>query len=284
MKKTSTILWALVICFVLTACISQDAQPLSTPINTLIPPNTATLSPTQTPIVTATPTYPLKQVLLDYTVGGFHTPYDLYYADYGDAWSELVLYTDGQLIIPGKIYQQKTLSKEEIDQLFSKLDTLGYFSLNRDNLYDFGSQEPPRVYDGIVYCVVTMGEKEQNLCTYEPHESFLVPEMKNVLQFISNYQPKEMTPYYPDRILLWVQIGRNPYAENLPEKAVLWNKNFPDLETPDEEIVYAEGNTAKEIFALFNNEVSTIVVNQNNIEYTVSIDIVMPHEQLQLQP
>jgi hypothetical protein len=286
MNKTSTILWALVICFVLAACIGQDEQPLLLPANTPKPPNTLTPSSTRTPIVTETsaPSYPLKQVFLDYTIGGFHTPFDLYYADYGDAWSELVLYTDGQLIIPGKTFQQKLLSKEEIDQLFSQLDSFGFFSLTRDNLYNFGNQEPPRVFDGIVYCVIATGERKQNLCTYEPHESFLVPEMKKVLQFLSNYQPKEMTPYYPDRILLWVQIGRNPYAENLPEKAVLWNENFPNLETPDEKIVYAEGNIAKEIFALFNNEVSTIVISQNDLEYTVSIDIVMPHEQLQLQP
>jgi hypothetical protein len=287
MNKTSMILSALIICFILSACIGQGAQPLPLPPNTPKPPNIEIPSPTQIPtaMATLTPSYPLKQVLLDYTTGGSHTPYEIYYKDEGYGGSStLVLYTDGQLIIPGKTFQQKTLSHEEINQLFSQLETLGYFSLTQDNLYDFGNQEPPRVYDGTTYCVLTAGERKQNLCAYEPYQSFLLPEMKNVLQFISNYQPKELTPYNPDRILLWIQIGRSPYAENLPEKAVLWNENFPDLETQDEKIVYAEGNIAKEIFALFNNEVSAIVISQNDIEYTVSIDIVMPHEQLQLQP
>lgn len=287
MNKTSMILWALVICFVLSACIDQDAQPLPLPSHAPKPLNTVTPSPTQTPtaIATLTPSYPLKQVLLDYTTGGYHTPYELYYADYGmEGWSTLVLYTDGQLIIPGKTFQQKILSKEEIDRLFSQLETLGFFSLTQDKLYDFGNQEPPRVYDGATYCVVTAGERKQNLCAYEPHESFLVPEMKNVLQFLNNYQPKEMTQYFPDRILLWVRSGRSPYVENMPDKTVPWNENFPTLETSDERIVYAEGDEAKEIFALFDKEVSTIVISQNNVEYTVSIDIVLPHEQLQLQP
>lgn len=281
------ILWALVICFVLSACVGQVAQPLPMPTDTPKPSNTVIPSPKQTltAIATSTPSYPLKQFLLDYTTGGYHTPYELYYADYGmEGWSTLVLYTDGQLIIPGKTFQQKILSNEEINQLFSQLETLGFFSLTQDKLYDFGNQEPPRIYDGTTYCVVTAGERNQNLCAYEPHESFLASEMKNVLHFLNDYQLKEMKPYFPDRILLWVRNGRSPYVENLPEKAVLWNENFPTLETPDEKILYAEGDNAKEIFALFDNEVSTIVISQNNVEYTVSIDIVLPHEQLQLQP
>ena len=281
------ILWALIICSFLSACIGQSAQPLPLSSNTPKPPNTVIPSPTLplTAIATSAPLYPLKQVLLDYTTGGYHTPYELYYADHGmDGWSTLVLYTDGQLIIPGKTFQQKTLSKEEIDQLFSQLETVGFFSLTQDKLYDFGNQEPPKVYDGTTYCVITAGERKQNLCAYDPYKSFLVPEMKNVLQFLNNYQLKEMTQYFPDRILLWVRNGRSPYVENLPEKAVRWNENFPTLETPDEKIVYAEGDDAKEIFALFDNEVSTIVISQNNVEYTVSIDIILPHEQLQLQP
>jgi hypothetical protein len=193
------ILWALVICFVLSACAGQVAQPLPMPTVTPKTFNTVIPSPTQTltALATSTLTYPLKQVLLDYTTGGYHTPYELYYADYGmERWSTLVLYTDGQLIIPGKTFQQKILSKEEINQLFSRLETLGFFSLAQDKLYDFGNQEPPRIYDGTTYCVVTAGERRQNLCAYEPHESFLASEMKNVLHFLNDYQLKEMKPYF----------------------------------------------------------------------------------------
>lgn len=281
MNKTLMILWALVICFVLSACIGQVAQPLPMPTVTPKLSNTVAPSPTHTLTATSTPSYPLKQVLLDYTTGGYHTPYELYYADYGmEGWSTLVLYTDGQLIIPGKTFQQKILPQEEINQLFTQLETLGLFSLTQDKLYDFGNQEPPKIYDGTTYWVVTAGERKQKICAYEPHESFLAPEMMNVLRFLNDYRPKEMTPYFPDRILLWVRNGRSPYVENLPEKAVIWNENLPTLETPDEKILYAEGDNAKEIFALFDNKVSTIVISQNNVEYTVSIDIVLPHEQL----
>src|SRR5512138_1460017 len=112
MKKTSTFFCLLIICIILSSCMSQGRKALILPSN--IPESsvpvtltqttvrlTETLMPTETATVTPTP-YPLKQVLLNYTAVGSHTPYEIYYADYGaNGWSALVLYTDGQLIIPG---------------------------------------------------------------------------------------------------------------------------------------------------------------------------------------
>jgi hypothetical protein len=288
MKKTSAFLWSLAICGLLFACNGQGNQPLAilsntpkpsatvAPTSTIVSP-TWTPRPTQTLTVTPTPSYSTKQVLLNYTINGFHTRYETYYADYGsNGWSELVLYTDGQLIIPGKTFQQKILSKDEINQLFSELEAKGFFSLTQDNLYNFGNQDPPKIVDGTTYCVLTIGKREQNLCAYEPYNSFLAPEMKNILQFINKYHPKGMTPYFPDRILLWIR----PYVENLPEKAIPWPEKFSSLETSDEKIMYFDGDAAKEIFALFGNKVSTVVISQNGKDYTVSIDIVLPHKQL----
>lgn len=284
MNKTLVLLWFLVTCIFLSACNAQNTQPLAIASNTpkplasIVPTLTSTPSATETSTATL---YPLKQVLLDYTVGGYHTPYETYYADYGaNGWSALVLYTDGQLIIPGRIYQQKMLSREEINQLFLKLESNGFFSLAQENLYNFGNQEPPRVYDGTTYCVLTTGDRKQNLCAYEPHESFLVSEMANILQFLNQYHSEGMTPYSPDRILLWVRAGRSPYVEKLPELAVAWPQNLSFLETPDEKIMYFQGDEAREIYALFGHEISTIVMKQDEKEYTVSIDIVLPHEQL----
>jgi hypothetical protein len=293
MNKTPLLFWFLITCIFLSACNAQIGQPLALPSDT--PKPSATMAATQTAVSptltskpaetsTGTPTpYPLKQVLLDYTIGGYHTPYEIYYADYGaDGWSALVLYSDGQLIIPGTTYQQKILSKEEIQQLFLQLENKGYYLLKQETLYDFGNQEPPRVYDGTTYCISTTGEREQNLCAYEPHKSFLDPQMMDILQFIDQYRPQGMTPYSPDRILLWVQAGRSPYVENLPTKAISWPANLSSLETPDEKFMYFQGEEAREVYALFGHEISTVVMSQNGKEYTVSIDIVLPHEELRL--
>lgn len=271
MNKALVFLRYLATCILFAACNGQNEQPSALPSN--VPKST---------MISASPTpYPLKQVLLDYTVGGYHTPYEIYYVDYrADGGSALVLYTDGQLIIPGKIHQQKILSREEIHQLFLQLETNAYFSLTQESLYNFGNQEPPKVSDGTTYCVLTTGERKQDLCAYEPYASFLVPEMINILQFLDNYHPRGMTPYSPDRILLWVRAGRSPYVENLPERAIPWPEKYSSLETSDEKIIYFQDDEAREIYALLGNEISTIVVNQNQKEYTVSIDIVLPHEQL----
>lgn len=252
---------------------------------------TQTPKPPETSTATPTPTYPIKQVLLNYLVGGFHTPYDIYYADYGvDGWSVFVLYTDGQLIVPGKTYQQKVLPKDEVNQLLTKLEALGFYTIDSnqrhdesDKIYNFGNQYQG-VSDPMWYCILINKDESRKLCEWEPYRKFLVPEMENILDFLDTYQVQGMTPYYPDRILLWVQAGRSPYVENLPEKAIPWAEKFSSLETSDEKIMYFQGDKAKEIFSLFGNEVSTIVFIQNDIEYTVSIDIVLPHKQLQLQP
>lgn len=301
MKKTSVFFGYLAIFVLLSACNGQGKQPLAIPSNTpkpsatIVPTQTMvrptwTPKPTETSATTPTPSYPTKQVLLDYTVGGFHTLFEMYYADYGmDGWSELVLYTDGQLIIPGSPYQQKILSKDEIAQLLSKLESLGFYTIESnqqhdpsDKLYNFGNQYQG-VSDPTWYCVLINKVESRKLCEWEPYKKFLVPEMKNILNFLDGYKVKGMTPYVPDRILLWVQVGRSPYIENLPKKAIPWPENFSSLETTGEKIMYFRGDAAKEIFALFGNRVSTIVLSQNDIEYTASIEIVLPHKQL-VQP
>ena len=300
MKRTSAFFWSLAICVLLSACNGQSKQSFALPSNTpkpsatVVPTQTIvkstwTPSPAETSTATLVPPYPTKEVLLDYTIGGFHTPYEIYYADYGyDGLSELVLYTDGQLIIPGNPYQQKILSKDEINKLLTKLEALGFYTIESnqrhdpsDKLYNFGSQYQG-VSDPMWYCVLINKDESRELCAWEPYKKFLVPEMKNILNFLAEYQVEGTAPYYPDRVLLWVRAGRSPYVENLPEKAIPWYEKFSSLETSDEKIMYFQGDEAKQIFALFGNEVSTMVISQNDLEYTVSIDIVLPHEQLVL--
>jgi hypothetical protein len=205
-----------------------------------------------------------------------------------DGWSEIVLYTDGQLIIPGRPYRQKMLSKGEIDQHLAKLESLGFYTIESnqqhdpsDQIYDFGSQYQG-VSDPIWYCVFINQDVSRKLCEWEPYRKFLVPEMENILNFLNAYQVEGTTPYYPDRILLWVQAGRISYVENLPEKAIPWDETNPSLETSNEKVMYFRGEEAKDISAVFGTEVSTMVFTQNGIEYTVSIEIVLPHKQLLL--
>jgi hypothetical protein len=299
MKKTSVFLWPLLLFILLSACNSQDKQSLVIPSDTPKPPTKvvvptqtivkATLTPSPTQTSTATPSYPVKQVLLDYIEGGFHAADEMYYAGYGmDGWSKLVLYTDGQLIVPGNPYRQKTLSNDEENQLLTKLETLGFYRIESnqqhdpsDKLYNFGDQYHG-VSDPMWDCVLINKGESRKLCEWEPYKKFLVPEMKNILKYLDAYQVKGATPYFPDRILLWAQAGRSPNVENLPEKAIPWDDKLSSLETSGEKILYFEGEEVKNIAALFGNAETTRVFTQNGNEYTVIMDIVLPHEQLLL--
>jgi len=195
------------------------------------------------------------------------------------------LYADGQMIIPDETYQQKILSPNEIKQFLSKLEALGFYSLESnqmhdptDKIYDFGSNYE-RVYDAYLYCILVNTDKSRKLCVYEPGKPFLIPKMKNILQYLDEYKPAGMTTYYPDRILLWVQVGRDPYNDNLPATSIPWAEHLPSLETSTP-IMYVDGDAAKEIYMLFDDTNAGKVFTQNGKEYTVYIDIVLPHEKV----
>jgi hypothetical protein len=89
-----------------------------------------------------------------------------------------------------------------------------------------------------------------------------------------------MSLYSPDRILLWVQRGRDPNVTDLSKESIPWKDTFPSLETANEKIIYVEGATAKEIYAIFNNAIAFKVFSQDGVDYTVVVDIVLPHEEI----
>jgi hypothetical protein len=199
---------------------------------------------------------------------------------------KLVLYTDGQMIIPGETYRQKVLSADEINQFLSELEALGFYSLESnqkhdptDKLYDYGNKYQ-RSYDGTKTCISANTNKPRNLCVYDPDQQFLIPEMKNLLQYLDEYEPAGLTLYYPDRILLSIDIGRNTYDKNLPAQASPWPDGLPPLGISSGEILFLDGEMAKNIYAHFGNNVSGYVFNQNGMEYTAYIHIVLPHESI----
>jgi hypothetical protein len=122
-------------------------------------------------------------------------------------------------------------------------------------------------------------DNSRKICAYEPDIQFLVPKMKNILKFLGDYEPAGATPYYPDRILLWVKEGRDPYNDNLPKTAIPWHEHLPSLETSNP-ILFVDGDMAKEIFMLFGSTDKGKVFSQNGKEYTVYIDVVLPHEKM----
>ncbi len=299
MKKQFLI--SVVVCIILAACSGQNNFPLTAiPSFTPNPTLTVTSTPTRTPQPTLTPTstitplppYPNKQVLFDYYVIGDHSVFDGFFdLNSFRSYSRLVLYDDGQMIITSSegvgdgTYKQKFLSPDEIKRFLAKLETLGFYSLESnqkhdptDTLYNYGN-DYQESFDGRDYCISVNADKSRDLCVYEPDIQYLIPQMKSILQYLDNYEPAGTTPYYPDRILLWVQAGRDPYNDNLPETAILWDEHFPSLEASSP-IMFIEGDMAKEIYLQFGGTNKGMVFSQNAKEYTVYIDVVLPHEKM----
>ena len=190
--------------------------------------------------------------------------------------------------------KQKILSADGMKRFFSKLDALGFFSLEsnqkhdeEDKLYNFGNHYE-KVFDGLKYCILVNTDMSRELCAYEPYMQFLVPEMKNILKYFDEYKPAGLTPYYPDRILLSTRLA-DPNRDDMSANAVPWDARFPSLEFSlrrtrnyaydiPVSIMYIEGDMAKEIYRFLENSHSQDVFIQNGQKYIVHIDIVLPHE------
>lgn len=212
----------------------------------------------------------------------------------GNVVTRLVLYDDGQLLLAGagETYKQKKLSSADIKSFLSKLEILGFYSLESnqhddqtDKLYDFGNNYQ-RTFDGLWDCVSVHADKSRTLCVDENYIQYLIPKMKSILHYLDGYKPAGMTPYYPDRILLDIQSDIDPSIDNPP--ATPWAEHFPSLGYDpsrfttgiSNQVIFIDGDMAKEISLFFKGSNGWKVVSQNGIEYIVSIRVLLPHEKV----
>lgn len=294
-----------VACILFTACNEQYTTPTMLPSPTPKLVLIATSTPTETPQPTLAPTstitplpfYENKKVIFDYYIRGNQADWDIFFdPPSGNIVTKLVLYDDGQMLIAGsgETYKQKVLSSDKIKSFLSKLETLGFYSLESnqkhdptDKLYNFGDKyEEVGVFDRLRYCILVNADKSRNLCVHESYLQFLIPKMKNILQYLDEYKPASMTPYYPDRVLLTIQANVDPSIDNPP--AIPWDEHFPSLEndprrfTSDtsNQVIYIDGDMAKEIYLFFKGSDGSKVVSQNGKEYIVYIRVLLPHEKV----
>jgi hypothetical protein len=301
MKKTFLI--SMMLFLLVTACNGEKNIPAAFPSSIMASSSTATFTPTKIrptrtfpppPTLTPFPTYQTKQVVFDYYVVGNHAYYDLFFAeDSCCSTTRIVLYDDGQMIIAGKAetYKQKVLSPDEIKRFLSKLEMLGFYSLESnqkhdptDKLYDYGNNFQ-KSYDGLKDCISVNADRSRTLCVYEPDLQFLIPQMKKILQHLDEYEPAGMTSYSPDRIFLSIQ-PIDPSVETLPATAIPWDERFPSVEGytqggyRSDATVYVDGQKAKEIFMFFEGKEGEVVFSQNGKEYIVYIRVILPHEKI----
>ncbi|HLO16648.1 MAG TPA: hypothetical protein VK206_17575, partial [Anaerolineales bacterium] len=241
-----------------------------------------------TPTFTPFPPYHTKKVVFEYYIVGQHSYFDMFYANHPEL-PNIIFYDDGQILVSG---QQKVLSADEIKRFLSKLEALGFFSLESnqqfdltDKLYDFGNNYQ-EVNDGLKYCIFVNTEKSRNLCAQEDYMQYLTPEMKSILKYLDEYKPTGLTPYYPDRILLSMRPA-DPNSDDLSATATPWDNRFPSLDFPPPgtylddtppSIMYIEGDMAKEIDTFITDSHSRSVFIQDGKKYIVEDDVVLPHE------
>ena len=303
MKKL--LLFSALVCIILAACGGQNNVPTAFPSvtpqasleATSFPTRTLPTQPPATPTMTPFPPYPNKQVVFDYYVTGNQADWDIFFdPPSGNIVTKLVLYDDGQMLIAGtgEAYKQKVLSSAEMKSFLSKLETLGFYSIESnqqhdptDDLYDFGGRyDEIEVMDGLKICILVEADQSRNLCVHESYMQFFVPKMKNILKHLDEYNPAGTIPYDPDRIFLAIQADDDPSVDHPP--AVPWKEDFPSLESesgsytsdPSSQVRYIDGDMAKEIVLFLEDADGWKVVSQNGREYFVRIRVLLPHEKV----
>lgn len=279
----------LIFCLFLTACGLETIPPKNTPPATpepILSPTAAStpilLTPTDAPV----PPPQDKAVLFEYYSEGGYTAFGTFLGQGSSPiFPHLVLYADGLAILPGETYLQKTLSPLETQEFQSRLDALGFNAIESnqkgdvtDRLYVEG-YSGPSVTDGQRICIVSNMTPPKKLCAFGPDLQFVVPQMKAVLQFLDAYHPEGLTPYTPDRILVSSEEGRYPSDAAPTQVAVPWDERFPSL-TSSSSVFFVEGEMANDIYTLFVNPQLGQVFTQNGKEYTVRIQVLLPHEVL----
>lgn len=289
--KTKSILVILISLVIISACAPDAVTSSPQPTLTTIPTFTPTHIPTETNTPTVTPlpfSYNSKQVLLHYYNIGSHGLFDMAVEPNG---SRLIIYSDGQIVIPGETNETKNLSPDEMDELFTKLKSLGFYDIETDeqgyatkNLY---TPDNPfeKITDAPSYCILTTTQgKIRDICAYEPYRQYLIPAMQQTLKFLDDYHPKEMKPYIPDRILLYVEdpeTSQSIYVDPLTP-VITWPIDLPPLKPNLDgyKVTYVQGPMALKIASYLNSFQDLVLFQQNGINYFVAMSVLLPHEEV----
>ena len=269
-------------------CSSVPITPTSTPTPPPTPTFTLTPRPTQTLTLTPSPTpvfaeYPWKHVWVKYTVEDLA----------GEASQlglteepQLVIYTDGTLIVSqsnGTKIRTRVLNTKEICSFINRLDDLGFNELEDSRstdesnpLYDFGTKYQA-VEEGNFASLTVYLTNPQSISFFEPYRNFLARPMRKVMEFIETYNPGALKAYEPDRLVLFVKEGKAADVEKTVRTRD-WNLETPILrELAQVPYTFLDGEQALNVYALLT-KYGTPIYLENEIEYTVSMRLLYPHE------
>lgn len=198
----------------------------------------------------------------------------------------LVIYTDGLMIASrsgdSKI-RTKVLNTKEVCSFINRLDTLGYYTLEDSRstdetnpIYDFGSKYQP-VDEGRFATLTVNLTNPKSVSFFEPYRKFLARPMRRIMEFVETYNPGGFKPYQPDRLILFVKPGRDANVEKAV-RARAWDLETLILqELADVPYTFLEGEQAVNVYALLT-KYGTPIFLENELEYTVTVRLLYPHE------
>ena len=272
----------------MTGCGALPFAPTSTPTPPPTPTFTQTPRPTQTPTLAATPTpvfatYPWKHVWFKYTM---ESPPEVTEQFGLTEEPLLVIYTDGMMIAARSgdpKVRTKLLNTKEVCSFINRLDELGFNELEDSRsteeanpLYDFGTKYQP-VEEGDFASLTVYLTNPQSVNFFEPYRKFLARPMRRIMEFVETYNPGALKPYEPDRLIVFVQRGR---AEGTDEKVRVrdWTvETFSLGNAADQPYTFLEGQAAVNVYNLLV-KYETHIYLENEMEYTVTMRLLYPHE------
>ncbi|MCA9884513.1 MAG: PD40 domain-containing protein [Anaerolineae bacterium] len=257
---------------------------LDTPTSTYTPTNTPISYTTAQPFPTVTPVgvYPIKQVFIQagWTGGDGGSVQDFYF---GRSTPSIVIYTDGQVVMKVGSWEDDftflsgQLPPEELCSLLARVQSTGYFN-PIDMIYAF--DETTQFSDGAGnYVIQINGPINKMVGIYGPYRDYLVDEIAAAYQLVSTYQPPTtISPYVPERLLLWVEPTATIELDSLP--------NWPDEITPLSELhsdpsshnVIIEGDLVTPLMELFDYQMAQQIFHEGDQSYKVILRPLLPHE------
>lgn len=295
-----------------TSPIITNTKQVATAQRTATPKPTFTLQPTETrapsPTVTFTPN-PTKEVLLQFGRFGGDGGWE-YFAFLGRDTPDLILYTDGQLIIKkedhdGVWLEETKLTVPQICSFLAKIDKMGFFDLKSSGTR--GTDDPLYQFDsttqfgegGPAYVIQVNGTKHKQIDIYYSYVPYLIPKAGQIFNLFSHYSPPtKLTEYQAQSMLLRIERGPGDFEYATPAPTIQpWPTDLPALEVLEKENVETEASAyfsntdevsqvliqdqqIKPIFRTFGNRLAYKLFQNGDNIYNIVARPLLPHETL----
>lgn len=246
----------------LTPSLTPKPSRTPSPTSTLQPSTDLNQIPSPGVLSRWTETYPTKQVLLFYGAASNTqiTSLFLFSGLNFDISPFLILYTDGQLIIP---YYEKQLSQKEMSDVLVIFEQLGFYQINgtapiddKNPVYDFQNRNIPNIYGNTVKYIGVYGNKSNSIGYMEEWEDYLAQPVKEIVSYLDGFSTEDAKPYQPDRLLVGIQVQQEATTEN--EIVIPWPD---DVTHPTgiefEGVLYLDGAEATKLFNLWRDNPDT---------------------------